>query len=91
MTIKLARGYGTEDQREPPREAPTLTGVESIPPWSWEKITHYISTVEGAPISRQRSQKVAETALAKLRRKLHDDPVIREWLAEQGYILRDEV
>ena len=34
---------------------------------------------------------MAETALAKLRRKLHDDPVIREWLAEQGYISMDEV
>ena len=91
MTIKLARGYGTEDQREPPREAPTLTGVESVPPWSWEKIQHYLGVVEGAPVSRQRIQAVAYRALEKLEKALRSDPLIREWLAEQGYISRDDV
>ena len=34
---------------------------------------------------------MAYRALEKLEKALRSDPLIREWLAEQGYISRDEV
>jgi hypothetical protein len=47
--------------------------------------------LEGRRISRQRLQYVAYAALKKLQNELIDEPIIREWAAENGYIQADDV
>jgi len=69
----------------------TPTGFESRGGWNWEQIAHYLKVTTGETYSRQHLQSVCYQALRKLRKSLIDDPVIREWLCEEGLLSPDEL
>ena len=67
------------------RNPQEFIGSESKEPWTWREIAEWIRVSEGKSISTSRCQQVAERALQRLRIALEDDPLIKEWLVENGY------
>tara|TARA_R110002012_G_scaffold305892_1_gene510221 strand:- start:479 stop:706 length:228 start_codon:yes stop_codon:yes gene_type:complete len=53
--------------------------------WRWREIAEYISIIEGEKLSKQRCQQVAHAALLKLRKKLKEEPLLQDWLHDNGY------
>ena len=85
---RIARGYGSEAPSERCDEKPGEDEGEGQ--WGWKKIQDYLEKKEGRRVSRQRLQYVAYAALKKLREELVDEPIIREWAIENGYIKADD-
>ena len=86
---RIARGYGSEAPAERCDEKPGDDEGEGQ--WSWRRIQDHLERKEGKRVSRQRLQYVAYAALKKLQNELIDEPIIREWAAENGYIQADDV
>ncbi len=60
------------------------TGDVLKPPCSRNEIARHLSVVEGQTVSGERIRQIEVKALAKLKKALADDPVIRDWLMENG-------
>jgi len=73
------------------KRQPTPTGFESRGSWSWEQIAHHLKVTTGETYSRQHLQSLCYQALRKMKRALINDPVIREWLCEEGLLSPDEL
>ena len=70
------------DQEDTEEPQPTNTGDESVKPWtppSYEEIA------EQWGVSREAVRRTHERALKKLRRALRLDPLVRDWLRENGF------
>ncbi len=60
------------------------TGDVLRPPCSRPEIARHLSVIEGKTVSGERIRQIEERALAKLKKALADDPLIRDWLMENG-------
>tara|TARA_Y100001970_G_C13957674_1_gene711559 strand:+ start:92 stop:337 length:246 start_codon:yes stop_codon:yes gene_type:complete len=69
----------------------TPTGYESRGSWSWDQIGEHLKVTTGRTYTRQHLQSICYQALQKLRNALMDDPVIREWMCEEGLISPDDL
>lgn len=72
-----------------PKNPQSPIGDEYRGPWPWHAIADRIGMMEGKPISRERCRQVAEKALKKLRNALEEDPLVRDWMIENGYMRPD--
>lgn len=67
------------------REGRGMCGLEwKGTPVSWDSIAGWLSEEEGQPVSRQVLKNHFRHTIVKLRGKLCEDPVIRDWLLENG-------
>ena len=57
---------------------------------TWEEITREINKSQGTNVCRQSIQGSYDRLLRKLRRLLIKDPVIKDWLIEQGIDIEDD-
>jgi len=53
---------------------------------TWQEIANRIGEAEGRTLSHAAVQGTAERALKKLKRGLENDPVIKDWLIENGLL-----
>jgi len=53
-------------------------------PVSWDSLAEWLSKEEGQPVSRQVLKNHFKHTIVKLRERLTEDPVIRDWLIENG-------
>lgn len=57
---------------------------------TWDEVVEELAKREGHRVTRQAVASIAERAIKKVRRLLAADPLVREWLRENGYTVKAE-
>ena len=55
----------------------------------FREIGRHVRKTDGSRLSRQAVQKIHDAALTKMRWKLEQDPIIRDWMLAEGIQLPD--